>query len=332
MSDNQSNERQVAAIAPAPPRETRSVMRTMAERYGMETVAFERTLLDTVMPRNTSKEAVAAFLVVASEYRLNPFTREIFAFEGQGGGVRPIVSIDGWIRLVNEHPQMNGSTLTEIFNTNGELEAVEAVFYRKDRSQPTIIREYLSECAGTTMPWKKWPRRMLRHKAFIQGARIAFGFAGIEDEDEYERFVDATVKSSTPATAHLPPAGARTLRDLVPAERAGCAAAPAVEARAKAEAVDDVPESRWHRDVEIFAGSFPEGWIRGRVSDKGPLKGLTFAVAAASTDPAVLAAIESMLVEGAAIQGEKGRAPIEHQHLAEALRLAKAISPEGSTS
>lgn len=191
----------------------RSVMRAMADRFGMETAAFEKTLMETVMPKNTSREAVAAFLLVANEHGLNPFTREIFAFEGQGGGVRPIVSIDGWIRLVNEHPKCNGFDLVDVFHPDGTLDHVEARFYRTDRQHPVIVREYLAECTRKTEPWTRWPRRMLRHKAFIQGARYAFGFAGIEDEDEAERRVDATVVSSGPI---MPQPGARTLRDLVP--------------------------------------------------------------------------------------------------------------------
>lgn len=302
MSDTQA----LTTPPPAPP--ARSIMRTMAERFGMESAAFERTLMETVMPRSVTKEAVAAFLVVAHEHKLNPFTREIFAFEGQGGGVRPIVSIDGWIRLVNDHPMMDGSTCTDILDGNGNLVAVEAIFYRKDRAHPTVVREYLAECQGTTMPWKKWPRRMLRHKAFIQGARIAFGFSGIEDEDEYERYVEATVKGSTPSNgANLPPAGARTLRDLVPP-----APARVVEV-AKAEPTpppdDAIPAPRWFR-----------------------VSKLSFAEASASADPAVKAAVDAMLAEGAAIQADKGEAPLEHQQLAEAARLTKALAPEGSAS
>ncbi|MCO2532685.1 phage recombination protein Bet, partial [Pseudomonas aeruginosa] len=38
--------------------------------------------------------------------------------------------------------------------------------------------------------------RMLRHKAMIQCARLAFGFAGIYDQDEAERIVERDV---TPA-------------------------------------------------------------------------------------------------------------------------------------
>jgi hypothetical protein len=45
----------------------------------------------------------------------------------------------------------------------------------------------MAECKRDTDTWKKWPARMLRHKAAIQAARYAFGFAGIYDLDEAER-------------------------------------------------------------------------------------------------------------------------------------------------
>jgi hypothetical protein len=56
----------------------------------------------------------------------------------------------------------------------------------------------MSEVNRGTQPWKSHPRRMLRHKALIQCARIAFGFAGIYDEDEAERIVEAQVVESDP--------------------------------------------------------------------------------------------------------------------------------------
>lgn len=43
-----------------------------------------------------------------------------------------------------------------------------------------------------TGPWQSHPKRMLRHKAMIQCARLAFGFAGIYDKDEAERIVENT--------------------------------------------------------------------------------------------------------------------------------------------
>jgi len=39
---------------------------------------------------------------------------------------------------------------------------------------------------------------MLRHKAYIQGARIAFGFSGIYDEDEKDRIIEAEAVVTEP--------------------------------------------------------------------------------------------------------------------------------------
>ena len=56
--------------------------------------------------------------------------------------------------------------------------------YRKDRKFPVTVSESMAECFRATDPWKTHPARMLRHKAIIQAARIAFGFTGIYDPDE----------------------------------------------------------------------------------------------------------------------------------------------------
>jgi hypothetical protein len=63
--------------------------------------------------------------------------------------------------------------------------------WRKDRSHALVIREALSEVRRNTDPWKQSERRMLRHKTIIQGARIAFGFAGIYEPDEGERVIES---------------------------------------------------------------------------------------------------------------------------------------------
>lgn len=147
-----------------------------------------------------SDAQMTALLVVASQYKLNPFTREIFAFPDKGGIV-PVVSVDGWARIVNEQPQMDGMEFIQ------DAESCTAIIYRKDRSHPTKVTEYMIECKRGTQPWNSHPRRMLRHKALIQCARMAFGFAGIFDEDEAGRIKEATaippVKSVDPATGEI---------------------------------------------------------------------------------------------------------------------------------
>lgn len=176
---------QTTAVAELP---KRSVLIEMASRYGMEAPAFEQTLRATVVPKDCSKEQFAAFLLVAREYNLNPVTKEIYAFPAKGGGIQPIVSIDGWCNLINSHPQCNGVEFDDHLSADGQsVDAITARIWRKDRDKPVVVTEYLAECKRATDPWKQYPRRMLRHKALIQCARYAFGFAGIVDPDEAAR-------------------------------------------------------------------------------------------------------------------------------------------------
>lgn len=191
---------QVVAIS-----ERRSLLRTMSERYGMEPGPFEKTLRATVVPNNCSPEQLAAFLLVANQYGLNPVTREIYAFPARNGGVVPIVSIDGWVNLVNSHGQCDGFEFDMNHDQEGNLISCTCRMYRKDRKHPVTITEYLSECARTTEPWKM-KHRMLRHKAMIQAARYAFGFAGIYDEDEGRTIaeaVNAAARSRVPSPSEV---------------------------------------------------------------------------------------------------------------------------------
>lgn len=193
-----SNEQTDVAVVKS---ERRSIIASMAEQCSMDPVAFQRTLMETVMPKNAKAEDVAAFLVVCNEYHLNPFTRTVFAFSAQGGGIRPIVSIDGWYTIANQHPQYDGIETEDLFDKSGAFYAVRASVHRKDRGHPIVLTEHLDECRRDTDPWKRWPKRMLRHKASIQALRAAFGFAGIYDEDEAERIVEAETVSQRPAPA-----------------------------------------------------------------------------------------------------------------------------------
>lgn len=160
---------------------------TAAQRFDLSPAEFEKTLKNTVVPGNITNEQFTAFLMVANEYGLNPITKEIYAFPTQRGGIQPIVSIDGWLKIINRHEQFDGIEFVDQLDDSGSLVAVTAKMYRKDRKHPIVVTEYMAECKGNTDPWKRFPARMLRHKSTIQCARYAFGFSGIMDEDEYQR-------------------------------------------------------------------------------------------------------------------------------------------------
>jgi phage recombination protein Bet len=172
----------------------------MAERLSVDPNELHNIILNTLMPNKVqpSNEQFVSFLAIANEYKLNPLTKEIYAFPAKGGGIQAIVSIDGWLKIINSHPQFDGMKFTDTLGNDGQLISVTCCMYRKDRQHPTELTEYLIECDKKTEPWVKWPARMLRHKATIQAARYAFGFSGIVDPDEGERIQDAQEKDITP--------------------------------------------------------------------------------------------------------------------------------------
>lgn len=166
-----------------------TALEMMASRLNISPKGLQDTLLSTVF-KKASQEEFAALLIVANAYGLNPLTKEIYAFPAKGGGIVPVVSIDGWLRIANEHPMMNGYEFEDLPDANGKIMGIETTIWRKDRTRPIKVIEYLDECKQNTEPWKNMPARMLRHKSFIQAARYAFGFSGIYDPDEATKVGD----------------------------------------------------------------------------------------------------------------------------------------------
>ena len=164
-----------------------SLVASMALAQGMSPKDYELTVRDTCGCKGATLEQFHAFLLVAREYGLNPLVKEIYAFPSKTGGITPIVSIDGWLRMANDHDQFDGLTFEDRFDPSGNLIGITARLHRKDRSHPSEVTEYLGECRRNTDPWKQWPARMLRHKAAIQAIRYGLGFSGIADPDEGER-------------------------------------------------------------------------------------------------------------------------------------------------
>ncbi|RSQ55591.1 phage recombination protein Bet [Acinetobacter baumannii] len=172
----------------------------IASAFNMQDVdpaELANTLVNTVFKKATNDEFLS-LLIVANQYKLNPFTKEIYAFPAKGGGITPVVGIDGWARIINDNPVCDGIQFEQ------DDESCTCKIFRKDRNHPTVVTEYLSECQGNSEPWKKYPKRMLRHKALIQCARVAFGFSGIYDEDEARRIDDCHIPTVQTVSSDLP--------------------------------------------------------------------------------------------------------------------------------
>lgn len=160
----------------------------LAKTFGLMEVQPEElvsVLKATAFKGQVSDAQMAALLVVANQYGLNPWTKEIYAFPDKNNGIVPVVGVDGWSRIINSHSQFDGMDFEQ------DDESCTCIIHRKDRNHPVRVTEYMAECNRKTGPWQSHPRRMLRHKAMIQCARLAFGFVGIYEPDEAERIVDA---------------------------------------------------------------------------------------------------------------------------------------------
>lgn len=205
--------REVATLEPQSLKSVSLVEKFAIQMGGVEPTKMLSTLKATAFRQPAKKqgdrwvspevtnEQMMALLVVANKYDLNPFIKEIYAFPDKGGIV-PIVGVDGWSRMINNHPEFDGmkfvfdTEIVELEHAKPSPISCTCIIYRKDRGHPTEVTEYLDEVYRAPFksdklgPWQTHTKRMLRHKAMIQTARIAFGFTGIHDQDEAERIIE----------------------------------------------------------------------------------------------------------------------------------------------
>ena len=110
------------------------------------------------------------------EYRLDPLKEELFLHCYDNGQWQVLISVDGWIKLISRHPHFVGMAFTESSQMINDIPTwIECAIYRSDRTMPMVLREYFVEVKQETQIWQKMPRRMLRHRALQQCARLSFG-------------------------------------------------------------------------------------------------------------------------------------------------------------
>ena len=186
-----------------------TLSKNLSAKFGMgEEANVLETLKATAFKGQVSDAQMTALLIVANQYGLNPWTKEIYAFPDKNNGIVPVVGVDGWSRIMNDHPQFDGMD----FEINDE--SCTCKIYRKDRSHPIQVTEYMSECKRNVGPWTTHPKRMLRHKAMIQCARLAFGFVGIYDEDEAARIREVDMGKAQVVDPSLPTISVERLDQL----------------------------------------------------------------------------------------------------------------------
>ena len=173
---------------------TRSVLRS-----GLSYESFVRVLIQSALSRLSiwTRADLERLLMMAERLKLDPLNNEIYAIETQADPSKKshivlVVGVDGWCKVINSHPQFDGMRFIESVPGDDELPLYfECTIFRKDRKIATSVREYMYEAHTNQGAWLTHPRRMLRHKAMIQCARICFGLSGIYDPDEAQRITSS---------------------------------------------------------------------------------------------------------------------------------------------
>jgi hypothetical protein len=135
-------------------------------------------------------------LRLANKYRLDPLSDEIALLQNQDQTYQPFITIDGWSKLMNDHPQYAGMSLrdsTELID--GIPNWMECTIYRNDRILPIVIKEYYEEVKTDHPSWQQMPRRMLRHRVIQQCARLALNISS-PDHSFKNQLTQVRVKNS----------------------------------------------------------------------------------------------------------------------------------------
>ena len=103
-----------------------------------------------------------------------------------------MVGLDGWVRLLNQHPAFDGMSFSESEQLeDGVPTWIECTIHRIDRRVPMTVKEYLAESKRETDAWTSHPRRMLRHRAIVQCARLALALPELVSLDDRVEPLDA---------------------------------------------------------------------------------------------------------------------------------------------
>ncbi len=149
------------------------VLRAATKAIGMRGSELEAWLASYP---NLSINTRTITLQLITQYRLDPKADEIDLVQYEAGQWQALITVNGWAKLINAQPAFCGIEFAESKEHDGAIPRwMSCTIYRTDRIKPITVKEYLVELKTEHPCWQVMPRRMLRHRAMQQCARLAFG-------------------------------------------------------------------------------------------------------------------------------------------------------------
>lgn len=180
--------------------------------------AEQVNLIKKTVAKDASDDELGMFLHLAKTYDLDPFAKEIW-FIKFGGKATIFTSRDGYLKIANGHPAMEG-LVSDVVRTNdtlvrtpegvshqygnprGEITGAYALVFRSDRKFPTYYFADYSEYRGNTDIWKKYASAMILKVAEAMALKRAFSISGLVTREEMD--VEQEQPASTPKVVDMP--------------------------------------------------------------------------------------------------------------------------------
>lgn len=158
-------------------------------------------------PPLTNQEMFVGISMIA-RYELDPIAREVYVTRGKGG-IFTIISIDGWVKVLDRTDHYDGHTVEIHEEKPGVIDWVETTIYSKKRKYPTTYRAYAAEYAKIGgMVAKTIPSHMLRVFCLRHAARLFTPIGGTVLTEEEALFI---ARDEPPQTQREP---IKTIDDL----------------------------------------------------------------------------------------------------------------------
>ena len=145
-----------------------------SQRMRIPIPAFDSWWSQYGKPSETLKEQV---VYITQHYQIDPLLGDI-TIHYQNGRWVPHITMDGWMKIINQHPAFCGIDFQEAQELiDGVPQWISCTIYRQDRVIPITVREYYLELKQESSLWLEIPRRLLRFRSMQQCARLALGIS-----------------------------------------------------------------------------------------------------------------------------------------------------------
>lgn len=164
-------------------------------------------LIRDMFARGCNDNEFAVFIELARRYRLDPFSRQIWAIKYGTNPAQIFVGRDGLLAIAHRTGVFDG--LESGIRVNGNSISAWARVYRKDMSRPFEDEVFLEEYTTNQNLWKTKPKTMLQKVAETRVLRKAFSVSGLyspEEMSDAEYVIHEPAPASASAPQHQTPA------------------------------------------------------------------------------------------------------------------------------